>query len=190
MVEKFQCPGCVAGSNTKCGRYKDGGDDLDLGDDDTDPEAGNTDATATANNNPSVMMSAQAKKGEAKVIAGVKKDLTRRAERVCRTLMSNGLMDRPTAQELIRGLSGANLSLTEAGDVARNDLITKLETYESIAKKKVLKAKGDTGDAEFLSTTGVVQTPHLGRGASAEGVERVKTLMVSRMRGAPKPKAG
>lgn len=29
MVEKFQCPGCVVGSNTRCGRYKDGGDDQD-----------------------------------------------------------------------------------------------------------------------------------------------------------------
>lgn len=27
MVETFQCPGCVVGCDTKCGRYKDGGDD-------------------------------------------------------------------------------------------------------------------------------------------------------------------
>lgn len=27
MVERFQCPGCVVGSSTRCGRYKDGGSD-------------------------------------------------------------------------------------------------------------------------------------------------------------------
>jgi hypothetical protein len=167
---------------------KDGGsmedDDMDM--DDTE---GNTDATTTANNNPSVMMSAQVKKAEGKVMAAVKGDLKRRAERVSARLMSAGLMDRPTATELIREVTGANLSLTDAGDVARNTAITKLEAYESIAKaKKLGRAKGGN-DAEFLSATAAVTTPHLGRGTSPEGVSKATDLMMSRMRGAPaKPK--
>jgi hypothetical protein len=154
-----------------------------------DGEEGNTDATTTANNNPSVMMSAQVKAAEGKVMAAVKGDLKRRAERVTARLMSAGLMDRPTATELIREVTGANLSLTNAGDVARNNAITKLEAYESIAKaKKLGRAKGE-GSAEFLSATAAVETPHLGRGASNEGVKKATDLMMSRMRGAPaKPK--
>lgn len=159
----------------------------DAGDDeDYDPDEGNTEATSAAANNP-VMMSEQAKKGEAKVIAGHRGDLKRRAERVTRRLMSAGLMDGPTANELVRKVTGANLSLTTDGDVARNNVITELEAYESIAKKKAA-GKGNRNEAEFLSDTAGVKTPHLGAGASPEGIERAKDLMLSRMRGASKPK--
>lgn len=116
------------------GGIDNGDDDYDLGGgDDPSAQAGNSPNLAnTAPQGAPMMMSAMATAGEAKVVNGYRKQLIARVERLCQRGMESGMMDGVQAKELERKVTGAQLSLTEAGDMARSDLITEIEIWERV----------------------------------------------------------
>lgn len=116
--------------------------------------------SATAPASAPVMMSAQQKKANDTIIAGYRKQLVGRVQKIIKHGLRLRLIDGPTGSALTRRATGANLSLTAAGDLARNELLIEVDTLERAIRNAARSAGGP--EPEMLSTTETVPTPTLG----------------------------
>lgn len=154
-----------------------GGDPLEEDEDDLG-------GTNTAN--PPVMMSAQQRAAEARLVAVERNQLHQRATRATAALVKRGLLSAESANKFTRNFTTVSLSFTPAGEVKKNDLIVQLETYEQLAAN-FRKAGGQAG--VNLSQTTTVPAPAIGKRDPAAVAERAKSaaeLMMSVSGFAPK----
>jgi hypothetical protein len=124
-----------------------GGEGGDMGGDDG--------ATTTAN--PPVMLSAQQRKVHDRLVAVERRAHVDRAEKATGTLVSRGLMTSDQAKKFVGKFGTANLSFASDGSVAKIDLVTQLESYETIAAN----ARRQGGKAANLSNTVSIGQPQI-----------------------------
>jgi hypothetical protein len=149
------------------------------GDDPGDDFGGDGTGSETTTSNPPVMMSAQQRKAEERLVAVERRSLATRAESATRTLVSRGLMTSDQAKKFVGRFGAINLSFTESGEVAKNDVLAQLESYEQIASN----AKRQKGQTIDLSNTVSMGQPQINQRDPKLTEERQKAAaeMISSM---------
>lgn len=178
-----------------------GGDDL--GDEDEfnpDDESGDTTAgnspgqgTTTAAAPPMMMsgLNGQLETAAKGIVAGYRKQLVARVEKLCKGGMACGVIDGPQARELARRAGGSELSLTQAGDINRTELVAEIETLErcvanALKGRRTGGRRTGGGRQIDLSKLGIVTVPQpngLSDTANAEAIEAARKAAELRISG-------
>lgn len=147
----------LAANGGAAGGTVDDGDGDDFNPD--NPDGGDGMATAgTGDTTPAsapMMMS---------VMNAYRKQLGDRVQKIAKRGMAVGVIDGVYARDLERKVTGAQLSLTKAGDLQRSELVQEIDTVERLVNNAWTAAKGKPGKRGTgpvnLSRTAGVQLPN------------------------------